>query len=766
MPNSDAAFHGDIGMTTRESTPCWPQRATAATGAPNIVVVVLDDVGYGQLGCYGGLIETPSIDQMAKEGLRYNNFHTCSLCSPSRASMLTGRNPHRVGFGAIAEMPLGYPAYNGRIPRQAATVATHLLRGGYNTFAVGKWHNTAEDETSAVGPYDRWPQGLGFERFYGFMGAAADQWEPLLYQDTHWIDAPKRADYHLSEDLVDRAIGYIGTQKAILPDSPFFLWLAFGAAHAPHQAPASYIEKYAGRFDGGWDEAREEIFARQLRLGIVPSDCVLNAGNPEIQRWEDLTRRERRLFARMQEVFAGFLDHCDAQIGRLKDFLKDLGVSNNTLTVVVSDNGASAEGGLMGTTNYMRRNNGLSSTLRDNEDALERLGGRETSGHYPAGWAQAGNTPFKWFKHFVHFGGIRDPLIMHWPAGIRDIGEIRSQFHHAVDIAPTLLDVAQIEPADVVEGYLQYPIDGVSMVYTFADSAVPSRRRIQHFEVLGNRGIYHQGWSAVTFHGWLPWEQERHGRDFEEEDRDLQEWELYHVDRDFSQSRDLSTKYPDRLRDMVTLWWVEAARCGVLPLNAHSGLAGLLEGRPSPNRDRPVFQYQQGAVIAGVYAPDVRNRSHRITARLELRSGRNNGGVVCSMGGRLAGYSVYISRDGRLVYCHNFFGTRYRVESTESVPAGSFSIAVYFKKLGEHCGQVRLLIDSREVGEGTVEHTVPTRYSWGQRFEVGRNSGSAVDEAYESPFEIDGLIEWVRVELDWDGLISEADDVATAQSLQ
>ncbi|MGZ4734974.1 MAG: arylsulfatase, partial [Acidimicrobiia bacterium] len=555
MPSYDE-FHGTIATTHLESTPWYADAAHPGDDAPNVVVILLDDTGFAHFGCYGSDIDTPNIDRLAANGLQYTNFHVTPLCSPTRAALLTGRNHHSVGMRCLANFNTGYPNMTGHISNHAATVAEVLRDEGYTTFAVGKWHLCQMAEASPAGPFDQWPLQRGFDRFYGFLEGETDQYSPDLTYDNHRVDAPARAEdgYHLSEDLVDRAIGFIHDTKSVRPDRPFFCYLAFGATHAPHQAPDDDMAKYRGRFDAGWDVARERWFARQAELGLVPDGTELAPRNPGVEPWDELSQNQRTLAARLQEAFAAFLDHTDAQIGRFIDDLADLGELDNTLVFVLSDNGASQEGGPFGVLHEMKFFNGILETPDQAIAQLDEIGGPHSHSNYPWGWAQAGNTPFKWYKQNTHEGGVHVPLVVHWPNGIAERGGIRRQFHHVNDIVPSIYDVLEVQPPDVYRGRDQMPVTGTSMRYTFDDPVEPSRKSVQYFEMAGHRGIYADGWKAVTRHqAGVPY------------DDDV--WELYHVAEDFSECHDLASTMPDKLDDMIATWWIEAEKYGVLPLD-------------------------------------------------------------------------------------------------------------------------------------------------------------------------------------------------------
>ncbi|MGE3909613.1 MAG: arylsulfatase, partial [Chloroflexota bacterium] len=590
MAASEPAFGGVIGRDYRDSTPWWPEPTGAPAGSPNVVFIVLDDVGFADLGCYGSEIQTPHIDRLAAGGLRYSNFHTTAMCSPTRASLLTGRNAHSVGMGIIAEWSTGYPAYRGRVTRHAANLAEILRDEGYSTFAVGKWHLMPMDEATAAGPFTDWPLNRGFDRWYGFHGALADSWHPELFEDNHAIESPSQEGYHLSEDLVQQAGRMIRDQQAVAPDRPFFLYLGFGAAHWPHHVPEAYIQKYQGQYARGWDVVREERLARQKALGIVPQETMLPPRNADVRPWDDLSEDEQRLFARMQEVYAGFIEHTDAQIGALVASLDSLGILDNTLLVLISDNGSSPEGGVVGAVNARKHLQYEQETVADGLAAIDVLGSDRTYPHYPTGWAQASNTPLKWYKKDVHAGGVRDPLIVHWPARVQDRGAIRGQYHHVVDIMPTVLELLNVEAPASFQGHAQMPIHGQSLAYTFEQPDAPTCKESQYFELLGDRGIWHRGWKAVAKH--------ERGEPFEAD-----RWELYHLDADFSESNDLADAQPERLRQMIERWWSEAGRYGALPLDDRE-YERVAESVAARARTRTVF-YPGMARVDRFSAPDI-----------------------------------------------------------------------------------------------------------------------------------------------------------------
>jgi arylsulfatase A-like enzyme len=735
MQQKKTEFGGIIGRTYKESKSFWPEPVTAPEGSPNIVFIILDDVGFSQLGCYGSQIETPNMDRLAGNGLLFNNFHTTALCSPTRACLLTGRNHHSVGTGIITNLATGYPGYNGRMPREAATIAQVLKENGYNTFATGKWHNTPDEELTAAGPYDHWPLGMGFERFYGFLAGETNQWFPELVYDNHRIETPDHPGYHVSEDIVDKSLEFILDQKQAKPGKPFFLWMAFGAGHAPHHAPKAFIEKYKGKFDQGWDKVREEVLIRQKALGVVPQNTDLAPNNPRVRPWDKLSDDERKLFTRMQEVFAGFLDHTDGQIGRFLDFLEKIGELDNTLIMLISDNGASREGGPYGTVNEIRFFNQVKESLEANLAMMDELGGPLTYNHYPRGWAQAGNTPLKRFKQNTHGGGIRDPFIIHWPKGIRSKGQIRSQYHHVIDLVPTVYDLLGITPPDEVNGCPQKPIEGISLAYTFDNGEALTRKEIQYYEMFGHRGLWHNGWKAVTYH------ELGSDRDF-----DHDRWELYHTDEDFSECHDLAEQNPEKLKEMVDLWWREAEKYQVLPLDDRTNERFYID-KPPREKDRKVYIYYPGTSrMPGSAAPPVRNRPHTIQASVDIPE-KGAEGVLIAHGGRFAGYALYI-KDHRLVYDHNYLGIEhYLVRSDRDVPAGPSLLSYRFEKTGEHQGIGRLFINGEKVGENIIPRTIPVSYG-PEGLDIGLDSLTPVSEDYTSHFKFTGILKRVEVTLD------------------
>ena len=730
MHEFDRAFGGTIGRTYRESTPWWPAPVRPPSDAPNIVFIVLDDVGFSDLACYGSEIATPHMDRLAAGGLRYNNFHVTSMCSPTRACLLTGRNAHAVGMGIITEWSTGFPGYRGRITKRAATLAEILRDHAYHTLAVGKWHLTPLTDATAAGPYDDWPLGRGFDRWYGFQGAMTDQWHPELFEDNHAVDPPPRQGYHLSEDLVDRASAAVRDQQAVAPDRPFFLYLAFGACHWAHQVPPDAIARYCGRYDAGWDRIREQRLARQQALGIVPPNTALAPRNPGVQAWEQLSPDERRVCARLQEIYAAFLEHTDAQIGRLLAILERLGRLDNTLIALVSDNGASPEGGPLGTVNTRRHLGYEPDTLDDLLASLDLLGSEYALNHYPTGWAQVSNTPLKWYKKDTHGGGIRAPLIVHWPAGVRDRGGIRPQYHHAIDVVPTVLELLGIEAPTLYRGVPQLPIHGVSLGYTFDAPEAPTRKPTQHYELCGDRALWQRGWKAVARH--------EKGRDF-----DADHWELYHTDEDFSECHDLADTHPDKLRELVDRWWAEAGAFAVLPLDdrEYERVAASVAARA-----RTTYVYYPGmARIDRLSAPDITDRSYSIAADVEIPPAGAEG-VLLAAGNRFAGYVLY-ALAGRLVHEYVYSErVRHTIRSETPLPVGRVSVRYEFTKTGPRRGRGTLAVDGQPIGTVEVPKTWPL-HATSSGVHCGRDGSVPVSDAYVCPFAFTGTIHRVIVEL-------------------
>ena len=612
IPPLPPDFKGVIGRTIRDSKQAFPQPTRAPKDAPNVVVILTDDTGFGHPSTFGGPIPMPTLDRLAKNGLRYNRFHTTALCSPTRAALLTGRNHHSAGTGMITELATGFPGYGGIIPANVALIPQVLRANGYGTAAFGKWHNTPNWEIGPTGPFDHWPTNLGFEYFYGFLGGDTNQWAPNLIENTKRIAPPTEPGYHLVTDMTNRAIDWIRTQKTTEPSKPFFVYFAPGATHAPHHAPKSWIDRFKGKFDQGWDKVREETLARQKQLGVVPQNTILTPRPESIPAWDSLSAKDKQLFARMQEVFAGYLAFTDHEIGRLIDSIDQLGELDNTLVVyIVGDNGASPEGGLNGTANEGKLFNGVIDTAESSRKLIDQLGGPLAYNNYPVGWAHAGNTPFQWTKQIAsHFGGTRNPMVVSWPKRIKDKGGLRSQFHHVVDMAPTIYEAIGIRPPAEVNGITQKPIEGVSFVYTFDDAQAKGRHRTQYFEMLGSRAIYHDGWVAAAFHGRIPWKGFSFGTGLDVDD---EPWQLYNIDDDFSEASDLATGYPKKLHELQSLFWIEAAKYQVLPIDDRTFGRLLFNTQPEIAPGRKKATFYPGIIIPEICAPTPR------TGRVRLR---------------------------------------------------------------------------------------------------------------------------------------------------
>ena len=728
------AFQGTIGRTHVESKPWWSPPVTASPGSPNVIYVVLDDVGFSDLGCFGSEIPTPHIDSLASHGLRYTNFHTTTLCSPSRASLLTGRNHHAIGMRMLSNLDTGFPSGRGFITPAAATIAEILRDRGFNTLCVGKWHLAPTEHTSAAGPYDQWPLGRGFERFYGFLEAETDCFYPELTYDNHAVEPPAtpQQGYHLTTDLIDRAIGFIRDQTSVTPEKPFFLQLAFATAHAPHQAPAELLAKYRGAYDIGWDVVRAERHARQIKQGLVPAGTQLAPRNAGVLPWVDLSDDERRLFARLQEAYAAMIEHTDTQFGRLLAFLRRVGRLDNTIIAFMSDNGASQEGGQQGSLNTTAIQNGLAESFQVNLAGIDQIGGPLAQSNYPWGWAQVSNTPFKRYKQNTHEGGVRDPLILHWPKGIAAKGEVRHQFHHIIDITPTMLGLLDVAVPEVYRGVAQMPMHGVDMRYSFDHAQAPTTRLTQHFEMFAHRGIWHKGWKAVAYH--------QRGTPYEDD-----VWELYNLDDDWSECHDLAQALPDKLAEMVERFWAEAGRYDVLPLDDRGYALRARVPRPGSPRARSRFVYYPGmAHLPMAVTPATMNRAHCITAILAEPVGQH-AGVLVALGGVSSGYVLYL-KDGYLSYEYNYIGQRYRIRSAEPVPFDATVFKFAFDKTGDRQGVGRLLINEAEVGATVFPAVLPYFHGW-HGLDIGRDGLSPVSADYDGPFPFSGFIDRIVYDL-------------------
>jgi arylsulfatase A-like enzyme len=727
-------FGGSIGRTQAESEPWWPAPAHPGDEAPNVVVILLDDLGFSHFNCFGSDLVTPNVNRLAEGGLRYSNFHVTPLCSPTRAALLTGRNHHTVGMRGISNWNTGFPHMTGKVTEHAATMAEVLRDEGYSTFALGKWHLCPMDEASAAGPYDAWPLQRGFDRYYGFLDGETDQFAPDLCYDNHRIDPPATAaeGYHLSEDLVDKAIEFIHDTTSVRPDRPFFTYLAFGATHAPHQSPPEYLARHRGKYDEGWDVARERWFARQLELGIIPPDTVLAPRNPGVEPWDSLPESHRALAIKLQEAFGAFLEHTDAQIGRLMDALTALDKLDNTIFVLLSDNGASQEGGPFGVLHEMKFFNFLIETPEEATDRLDEIGGPNSHANYPWGWAQAGNTPFKWYKQNTHEGGVHVPCIVHWPARISDAGGIRPQFHYVTDIAATVYDALGITAPEVYKGLEQFPLSGTSMAYSFDPEAAlaPTKHRVQYFEMVGHRAIYADGWKAVTRH--------THGLSFDDD-----QWELYNLSIDPSECNDLAEAESTKLAELIELWWAEAEANGVLPLDDRGvELFGVRFGEHLTHSKSRRYTYRPPMAPLPVQsAAAVAGRSWELKATVTRSAGDD--GVLYAMGNGNSGFSSFVQND-RLLFDYNCFGDHFIAESDIPVPMGTSEIGVRFERLGRN-GRATLVIDGADCGSAEIPFVMQVISSVGAS--VGYDSGLPVSTRYDNAFPFEGTLHRVDIEL-------------------
>ena len=772
------AFSGVLGRTGEESEPAWPEPRRARDGAPNVVFIVLDDTGFAHLGCYGSPIATPHMDRLAANGLTYTNMHTTALCSPTRSCVLTGRNHHSNGLACITEGSLGYPGANGNIPFENGFLGEILLNEGYNTYAVGKWHLTPADQTSAAGPYDRWPLGRGFERYYGFLGGDTHQYYPELVHDNHTVEAPATPEegYHLTDDLADRSISFIADTKQAAPNKPFFLYFAPGAMHAPHHVPKEWADKYAGAFDGGWSVYREAALARQKELGIVPDNTELSRHDPDVPEWDGLPAEEQRLYARMMEVFAGMLEHTDHNIGRILDFLEETGELDNTLIMLISDNGASSEGGPSGSVNESMFFNNVPESVETNLAAIDYLGGPKYFNHYPWGWAWAGNTPFKRWKKETYRGGVSDPFIVQWLDGIPARGELRHQYAHAIDMVPTILDLLDIDSPTSIKGVTQSPIEGVSFAHSLNDAEAPTRHHTQYFEMMGHRSIYHDGWRAVC-----PWPGPSYievGGFFGDPmsaDRltelDATGWELYNVADDVAETKNLADDNRAKLIEMIGRWYAEAGKYNVFPIDSR-GVMRLADERPAIAQERSSYVYRPGTQgVPSLAAAKVLNRPHSITADVVIPDGGAEG-VLVSHGGNDGGYSLYI-KDGKLKYVHNYVALEYlEVESADPVPTGAHLLRFEFEPTGAPDpstgmgapGRAQLYIDGELVGNTEFAKTTPLVFGIaGGAVLCGADEPSpVVPHDYDPPNRFTGTINTVTIDVS--GELIE-DDEATMRRL-
>lgn len=776
-------FTGTIGRTVEESSPAWPTPISARDGAPNVIFFVLDDVGYGQLSSFGGLVQTPNLDRLANHGLRYTNMHTTALCSPSRGCILTGRNHHSLGLASITETSTGYPGYNGILPFDKGMLSEMLVQQGYNTFCVGKWHLSPPEHQTPAGPYDRWPLGRGFERYYGFLGGDTNQWYPELVYDNHAIEQPYQpeAGYHLSIDLADKAIEFIQDAHVNAPDKPFYLYYATGAGHAPHHVPKAWADKYKGKFDMGWDEYRQIVHQRQLDLGIIPPGTELSAHDPDVPRWDTLADDAKRLYARMMEVYAGFLEFTDHHFGRMLSFLEEIGELDNTLIMVVSDNGASAEGGPTGSVNEMFFFNNVPESLEENIRAIDELGGIKHFNHYAWGWTNAGNTPFRRWKRETYRGGSTDPCIVFWPQGIQARGELRSQYAHIIDLVPTVLEALELEAPPSIRGVTQAPIEGVSFAHTFNQADAATNHHTQYFEMFGHRSIYHDGWRAVC-----PWpgtsftEAAQKNRFFGSPitnqvllDIETHDWELYHVAADHSECHNLAADHRDKVIEMVGRWWAEAGKYNVLPIDGDVRSRLSVE-RPtiSKPRDKFVF-YAGGAPVPFAATPKIYNRPYSITADVIIPQGGAEG-VLLAQGGRTGGFTFFV-KDRKLQFIYNYLGRDiFTLTSNQNLPEGQVVLRYEFEPTGQPNFAVgkgvpalgQLYINETLVGAMQMPHTVPVTFGT-EGLTCGYDGGDRVaPHEYKDAFAFTGTLKRVTLDLSGELIPDTASDMKIALARQ
>ena len=749
LPIPEPRYPHSTVPDVRKATPPPRFEVKAPAGAPNVLIVLIDDMGFGQSGAFGGPIRMPTVDRLATNGLRYNNFHTTALCSPTRMALLTGRNHHTGNTGSIMETATTFPGNTGKRPESVAPLAAMLRYNGYTTAAFGKNHETAAWEVSPSGPTDRWPTRSGFDKFYGFMGGETNQWAPAIYDGMTKVEVPKDPTYHFMTDMTNQAIQWMRSVKSLTPDKPFFIYFAPGATHAPHQVPKEWIAKYKGKFDQGWDKLREETLARQITLGVVPAGTKLAPKPEAIKDWEKLTADEKKLFTRQMEVFAGFGEYTDTEIGRLVDAIGDMGQLENTLIFyIVGDNGASAEGGMSGLFNEMTYFNGVQETVQEVLKHYNELGGPNSYGHYAAGWAVAGDTPFTWTKQVASsYGGTRNGMVVHWPKGVKGKAEIRTQWHHVIDVAPTILEAAGLPEPKAVDGVPQTPIEGVSMLYSINEARARDRHRTQYFEIFGNRAIYHDGWLAGTVHK-APWESKP--RTTLENDT----WELYDTRTDFSLSNDLAAKNPEKLKEMQELFVKEAVKYSVLPIDdrVFERINAALVGRPDLMAGRTsltVFEGMTG-MSENVFI-NTKNRSHTITAEVDIPKGGANG-VILAQAGRFGGWSLFL-KDGKPTYAYNFLGLqRFIVSAATPVPDGKATIRFEFAYDGGGLakgGIGTIFVNGKKVAEGRIERTQPMIFSADEGADVGEDGETPVVEDYgiPAPYKFTGRIEKVTIDL-------------------
>jgi arylsulfatase A-like enzyme len=768
LPIPDTPYEGDLPLDARDPAATFPpiEPLRPPEGAPNVLIVLLDDVGFAASSAFGGPCSTPTAERLAADGLKYNRFHTTALCAPTRQALLTGRNHHTVGMGVITELATSAPGYSSLRPNTCAPLAKTLTLNGYSTAQFGKCHEVPVWQTSPMGPYDAWPgKGGGFEYFYGFIGGETNQYYPAIYEGTTPLEPEKTPDegYHFTEDMADKAIAWIRQQKALMPDKPFFVYFAPGATHAPHHVPVEWSDKYKGRFDQGWDTLREQIFARQKEVGVIPPDCELTPRHEEIPAWEDVDDDLKPVLARQMEVYAGYLEHTDHHVGRVVGTLEELGILEDTLVYyIIGDNGASAEGTINGTFNEMMSLNGAAS-LETSEFMASRIadfGTPKAYNHYSVGWAHALDTPYQWTKQVAsHWGGTRNGTIVHWPNGFASKDEVRRQFHHVIDVAPTVLDVAGLPQPSIVDGVEQHPIEGISMRYSFDDAGAADRRETQYFEMFCNRGIYHEGWAAVTRHS-IPWMMTAELPAF-----DADAWELYGPD-DWSQCHDLAAEQPEKLAELQQLFLEEARKYNVLPLDDRrvERFNPDIAGRPTLVKGNSQILFTGMGRLTENVLLNVKNKSHAVTAEIVVPDGGAEG-VVFSQGGEFGGWSLYL-KGGKPTYCYNLFGLQqFKVEGSTPVASGTHQVRMEFAYDGGGLakgGTVTLYADGEQVGQGRVEATQPMIFSGDETADVGRDTGSPVSDDYETDANIfTGTVNWVQIDLAED--VEDADHLITPE---
>jgi arylsulfatase len=769
-----------VGVTTYDAKdpdtkfpPIEPLRPPK--GAPNVLIVLLDDVGFAASSAFGGVINTPTAERLAKGGLKFNRFHTTALCSPTRQAMLTGRNHHSVNMGGICEVATSAPGYTSVLPKDKATLAMTLKLNGYSTAQFGKCHEVPVWETSPMGPFDQWPNGGGgFEYFYGFIGGETNQFFPAIYEGTTPMEPEKTPEegYHFTEDMTNKALKWVRQQKALMPDKPFFMYFAPGACHAPHHVPKDWIDKYKGKFDQGWDKLREQIFARQKELGVVPGNAELTKRPEEIPAWDNMPKDLKPVLARQMEIYAAFLEHTDHHVGRLVDGLKDLEVLDDTLVFyIIGDNGASAEGTLNGTFNEMAMLNGMSAveTVEFMKSKIDDFGGPHAYNHYAVGWAHAMDTPYQWTKQVAsHWGGTRNGTIVHWPKGIKAKGEVRSQFHHVIDVAPTILEAAGLPAPTVVNSVQQAPLEGFSMRYAFDNAKAADAHETQYFEMFCNRGIYHKGWTAVTRHS-TPWDTSKPLPAFDDD-----VWELYDTNKDWTQARNIAKDQPQKLKELQRLWMIEATKYSVLPLDDRrvERFNPDLAGRPQLVKGKTQLLFGGMGRLSENSVISMKNKSYSVTAEIVVpKSGAQ--GVIIAQGGAFNGWSLY-AKEGKLKYCYNLLGIKlFYVDSSKAIPAGQHQVRMEFKYDGGGLakgGTASLYLDGTKVGEGRVEVTVPMVFSADETCDVGKGTGSAVSPDYDSKHnEFNGEVNWVQIDLEKDShdhLISPEERFKVAMARQ